>query len=131
MTIFTDELRASFAESARPVVEARLLPPVCYTSPEFFDFEMRTIWSRDWLAVGRESQIPNPGDFLTVTMAGEPLIVVRDKTGEIHVLSAVCRHQGMILADGGGNCTTFTCPYHLWTYALDGRLLGAPAMERT
>jgi phenylpropionate dioxygenase-like ring-hydroxylating dioxygenase large terminal subunit len=131
MTVFTNELRSTFAESARPAVEACLLPPVCYTSPEFFDFEMRTIWSRDWLALGRGSQIPDPGDFFTITMAGEPLIVVRDKDGAIRVLSAVCRHQGMILAGGGGNCTTFTCPYHLWTYGLDGRLLGAPAMERT
>ncbi len=92
---------------------------------------MQTIWSNDWLALGRESQIPNPGDFFTLTMAGEPLIVLRDKEGIIRVLSAVCRHQGMIIAEGAGNCTTFTCPYHLWSYALDGKLLGAPAMERT
>src|SRR6267142_3027767 len=131
MSVLTPELYASFDESVRPAVEARLLPPVCYTSPEFFGFEMQTIWSSDWLALGRESQIPNAGDFFTVTMAGEPLIALRDKEGAIRVLSAVCRHQGMIIAGGAGNCTTFTCPYHLWSYALDGKLLGAPAMERT
>jgi len=131
MTVLTPELLTTFAESARPAIEARLLPPTCYTDPEFFDFEMRTIWSQDWLALGRESQIPNPGDFYTITMAGEPLLVVRDREGEVRVLSAVCRHQGMLIADGSGNCSKFTCPYHLWSYGLDGRLLGAPAMERT
>jgi phenylpropionate dioxygenase-like ring-hydroxylating dioxygenase large terminal subunit len=131
MTVLTSELRRELAESARPAVEARMLPPLCYTSSEFFDFEVGAIWSRDWLALGRESQIPAPGDYFTITMAGEPLIVVRDKDSKVRVLSAVCRHQGMVLGGGAGNCTTFTCPYHLWSYGLDGRLLGAPAMERT
>ena len=131
MSGLTNELLQSFDESVGPATESRILPPVCYTSPEFFGFEMESIWSHDWIAVGREDQIPNPGDFFTLTMAGEPLLVVRGNDGATRVLSAVCRHQGMILSDGSGNCKAFTCPYHLWTYGLDGRLLGAPAMERS
>jgi phenylpropionate dioxygenase-like ring-hydroxylating dioxygenase large terminal subunit len=131
MSMLTQELLGSFEESIGPATEARILPAVCYTSPEFFAFEMEAIWSHDWIAVGRADQIPNPGDFFTVTMAGEPLLVVRDAGGEIRVLSAVCRHQGMLVSDGSGNCKAFTCPYHLWTYGLDGRWLGAPAMEQT
>jgi phenylpropionate dioxygenase-like ring-hydroxylating dioxygenase large terminal subunit len=131
MSVLTTELLKSFDESIGPVTESRLLPPVCYTSPEFFAFEMQSIWSHDWIAVGRTDQIPDPGDFFSLTMAGEPLLIVRDNRGEVNVLSAVCRHQGMIVNDGSGNCKAFTCPYHRWTYGLDGHLMGAPAMDKS
>ena len=130
MTILTDELLASFDDSVGPVDEARLLPPVLYTSPEFYEFERRAIFRREWLCVGRADQLAEPGDFRCVTIAGEPLIVARDQDGELRVMSAVCRHRGMVLAEGSGNCRRFTCPYHHWSYGLDGRLLGAPAMDR-
>lgn len=130
MTILTDELLASFDDSVGPVDEARLLPPVLYTSPEFYEFERRSIFRREWLCVGRADQLAEPGDFRCVTIAGEPLIAVRDQDGELRVMSAVCRHRGMVLAEGSGNCRRFTCPYHHWSYGLDGQLLGAPAMDR-
>ena len=130
MTILTDELLASFDDSVGPVDEARLLPPVLYTSPEFYEFERRAIFRREWLCVGRADQLAEPGDFRCVTIAGEPLIVARDQDGGLRVMSAVCRHRGMVLAEGSGNCRRFTCPYHHWSYGLDGRLLGAPAMDR-
>lgn len=130
MTILTDELLASFDDSVGPVDEARLLPPVLYTSSEFYEFERRAIFRREWLCVGRADQLAEPGDFRCVTIAGEPLIAVQDQAGELRVVSAVCRHRGMVLAEGSGNCRRFTCPYHHWSYGLDGRLLGAPAMDR-
>ncbi len=130
MTVLTDELLASFDDSTGPVDEARLLPPVLYTSPEFFEFERRAIFQREWLCVGRADQLAEPGDFRCITIAGEPLIVVRDADGELRVMSAVCRHRGMVLAEGSGNCRRFTCPYHHWSYGLDGKLLGTPAMDR-
>ena len=130
MTVLTDELLASFDDSTGPVDEARLLPPVLYTSPEFFEFERRAIFQREWLCVGRADQLAEPGDFRCVTIAGEPLIAVRDTDGELRVMSAVCRHRGMVLAEGSGNCRRFTCPYHHWSYGLDGKLLGTPAMDR-
>ena len=130
MTVLTDELLASFDDSTGPVDEARLLPPVLYTSPEFFEFERRAIFQREWLCVGRADQLAEPGDYRCITIAGEPLIVVRDTDGELRVLSAVCRHRGMVLAEGSGNCRRFTCPYHHWSYGLDGKLLGTPAMDR-
>lgn len=130
MTILTDELLASFDDSVRPVDEARLLPPVLYTSPEFYEFERRAIFRREWLCVGRADQLAEPGDFRCVTIAGEPLIAARDQDGGLRVMSAVCRHRGMVLAEGSGNCRRFTCPYHHWSYGLDGQLLGAPAMDR-
>ena len=130
MTILTDELLASFDDSVGPVDEARLLPPVLYTSPEFYEFERRAIFRREWLCVGRADQLAEPGDFRCVTIAGEPLIAARDQDGGLRVMSAVCRHRGMVLAEGSGNCRRFTCPYHHWSYGLDGQLLGAPAMDR-
>jgi nitrite reductase/ring-hydroxylating ferredoxin subunit len=130
MTILTRELLDTFAASTGDVNEAQALPPVLYTSPEFYAFEKEAIFAHDWLCVGRADQVPEPGDWFAVTLVDEPLIVTRGRDGVVRVLSAVCRHRGMVVAEGGGNCTKFTCPYHHWTYGLDGRLLGAPAMER-
>jgi phenylpropionate dioxygenase-like ring-hydroxylating dioxygenase large terminal subunit len=130
LTVLSPALLASFEPSVEDVNEACLLPRVIYTSEEFYAFEREAIFGHDWLCVGRVDQIPEAGDYYTVTMAEEPLIVVRTREGEVRVLSAVCQHRGMVLAEGKGNCTKFTCPYHHWTYALDGRLLGAQAMER-
>jgi len=130
VTVLSPALLDSFADSVKDVNEACLLPPVVYTSEEFFEFEKDAIYARDWLCVGRADQIPNPGDWFAITIAEEPLLVVRDKDGVVRVMTAVCRHRGMVVAEGSGNCTKFTCPYHHWSYGLDGRLLGAPAMER-
>jgi phenylpropionate dioxygenase-like ring-hydroxylating dioxygenase large terminal subunit len=130
VTVLTPALRESFDASTRDINEACLLPAVVYTSDEFFAFEQEAIFAHEWLCVGRVDQVPNAGDWYVYEMAGEPLLVTRDKSNEIHVLSAVCRHRGMVIAEGRGNCSKFTCPYHHWSYALDGKLLGAPAMER-
>jgi len=131
MTVLTPELLASLDASVAPVEDALTLPPVVYTSEEFLAFERRALFDREWLCVGRASRIPNPGDFFTVRANGEGVIVARAKDGVIHAFSSVCRHRGMEVTEGEGTCTTFTCPYHHWVYGLDGRLLGAPAMERT
>ena len=71
------------------MTESRSLPPELYTSEEVFELEREAIFARDWLCVGRVDQVPEPGDYRTVTIAGEPLIVARDRAGEIRVLSAV------------------------------------------
>jgi phenylpropionate dioxygenase-like ring-hydroxylating dioxygenase large terminal subunit len=130
MTILTDELLARFGESTRSVDEARLLPPAIYTSAEFYEFEKEACFSHEWLCVGRADQIPSPGDYFTISVVDEPLVVVRGDDHSIRVLSAVCRHRGMVIAEDTGTCSRFTCPYHHWTYGLDGELLGAPAMDR-
>ena len=131
MTMLTKELLKSFEVSISDFGEAETLPSGLYTSEEFLTFEKEAIFSHEWLAVGRSDRIPEPGDWFTVTLLEEPLIVVRDKEARIRCLSAVCRHRAMAVCEGKGNNTTFKCPYHHWIYALDGRLLGAPAMERT
>ena len=124
---FLDQLQQSTTDVATAVT----LPPQLYTSAEALAFEREAIYAKEWLCVGRVEKIPNPGDWFTVTICDEPIIVARDKQGEINAMSAVCQHRAMQVCDGEGNGTTFKCPYHHWNYGLDGRLLGAPAMERT
>jgi phenylpropionate dioxygenase-like ring-hydroxylating dioxygenase large terminal subunit len=122
-----DALDASITD----VADAATLPPELYTSPDVLAFERDALYAKEWLCVGRAERIAEIGDWFTVTICDEPIIVTRDKTGEIRAMSAVCQHRAMQVCDGSGNSTTFKCPYHHWNYALDGRLLGAPAMERT
>lgn len=131
MTALTPDLLASLDASTTDVATAATLPPLLYTSEEVLAFEREAVFAKEWLCVGRADRIPNPGDWFTVTITGEPLIVLRDKEGQVRCLSAVCQHRAMQVCQGEGNSTTFKCPYHHWIYGQDGRLLGAPAMERT
>jgi len=131
MSLLTNDLLASFDESITDVATAVTLPPVIYTDEEFLHFERDAIFATNWLCVGRSSRIPNVGDYFTTTVNDESIIVTRAKDGQIHAFSSVCQHRGMQVVVDEGNCTKFTCLYHLWSYDLTGRLLGAPAMERT
>ncbi len=126
-----DHLRAALTESISDVADARTLPPELYTSPEVLAFELDRIFGHDWLCVGRSDRVKEVGDWFTVTIGDEPIVIARNKQGEIGAHSAVCQHRAMQICDGSGNDSTFKCPYHHWIYGLDGRLLGAPAMERT
>jgi glycine betaine catabolism A len=111
---------------------ATTLPGRYYTSAEIFAREQERIFSRRWICVGRASEISGPGDHLCPRVAGESLIAVRGKDGRSRAFYNVCRHRGTRvcseerghLAGAGG----LTCPYHGWTYGLDGALLGAPLM---
>ncbi|MCX6519585.1 MAG: aromatic ring-hydroxylating dioxygenase subunit alpha [Actinobacteria bacterium] len=132
MTILTDALLTSFDASTTDYATAITMPPEIYTSDEFLAFEREAVFASQWQCVGVASRIPEPGDYFTTTTGnGEQIIVARAKDGEVHAFSSICQHRGMQIADDEGHCTKFTCPYHLWSYDLTGRLLGAPAMERT
>ena len=118
-----------FAESLEDGLAARFLPPEAYTSEDFYRFELAAIWDREWLCVGRLEEIPEPGDWFGITVANEPLLVVRVDEDEVAAMSAVCRHRGMIVAEGKGTCAkAFVCPYHHWAYDRRGQLIGAPQM---
>jgi phenylpropionate dioxygenase-like ring-hydroxylating dioxygenase large terminal subunit len=131
MTFFDATLLDKLDSSIGDVSTAATLPPELYTAAEVHDFERDALFAREWLCVGRAELLSEPGDWFTVTLHSEPIIVARDKGGEIRAMSAVCQHRAMQVCEGSGNSTTFKCPYHHWIYGLDGRLLGAPAMERT
>lgn len=105
------------------------LPGAFYTSQSLFDWECNTLLRRGWHALGRADEIPEPGDYFTIQLLNEPLLIVRGDDGDIRVLANVCRHRGMPLAEGSGNAKRFICSYHAWAYARDGALLRAARME--
>ena len=102
-----------------------------YTSQEIFELEMERLWSRTWIYVGHASQVPNAGDFITVDIAAKPVIMVRHTDGSLRVLMNRCAHKGTkVVSDFSGNAgKTFRCPYHAWTYRLDGTLLNIPLKD--
>jgi choline monooxygenase len=118
-----------YAKARLPLAEAETMPRWCYTSEEFYQEEVRQIFRRTWNFVGRVDEIPKGGDYLTVDLFGDSIIVVRDRSGAVHAFANTCRHRGTRLVTGNGNCRVITCPYHSWAFALNGDLVGAPGME--
>jgi glycine betaine catabolism A len=109
---------------------AKTLPQKYFVSPEVFEAELERIFSRQWVLAGHQSQIAQPGDFFVPDVAGESLIVTRDKNGEVRGFYNVCRHRGTRLCEEpSGHSAVIQCPYHAWTYGLDGRLIGSPHMD--
>jgi len=104
------------------------LPGEFYADAEFFEHERKTVLRNGWHCVGRSDELTEAGDFLTLDLLDEPLIIVRNDDG-VQALSNVCKHRGMPLAAGTGNAKRFVCPYHAWTYGIDGALLRAPRMQ--
>jgi len=129
--LLTDTFFADLESSDGDILNAETLPPLCYTDAEFFKFEQEAAFNHEWLCVGREAQVKQPGDYFTTRIIGEPIVVTRDRAGEIHAMSSVCQHRGMLVAEGAGNTRGFVCPYHHWVYSLTGELVNAPAMDRT
>lgn len=121
--------RALAATAARPLERAFAMPKAAYTSPDFLALELERIFAREWLCAGRADALKAPGDYLTLEIAGEPIVVLRDREGVLRAMSNVCRHRMSTLLEGRGNVRSIVCPYHAWTYGLDGSLRGAPAMK--
>jgi len=121
----------AFRKTRNPeTVGAKSLPQKYFVSPELFAREQQKIFSKEWLLIGHQSQVPSAGDFFVTTVANESLIVVRDQQSQIRAFYNVCRHRGSRLKEEAcGHISTIQCPYHAWTYALDGRLMGAPHMD--
>lgn len=132
---------------ARDVIDAfsangsKTLPQRYFISADVFAEELAKIFSRQWILVGHQSEVAAPGDFFVAdvlpspsgfgtTGAGESLIITRDREGEVRGFYNVCRHRGTRLCEEErGHEAAIQCPYHAWTYALDGRLIGAPHMD--
>jgi Rieske 2Fe-2S family protein len=116
------------SESFKP--GAKSLPQRYFISPEVFAEEQKKIFSAQWVLVGHQSGIAQPGDYFISEVADESLVVVRDKHQAIHGFYNVCRHRGsrLIESRNGQLSAAIQCPYHAWTYGLDGRLIGAPHM---
>ncbi len=113
--------------SAGALVEEGRVHRRAYTDPAIFELEMRRIFGRAWLYVGHESQVPNPGDYATATLARQPVVLVRCADGAVRVLFNRCPHRGALVAAGRtGHVENFRCGYHGWTFRLDGALQSIP-----
>ncbi len=112
-----------------PEAEAQCLPGWFYTDPDYFAYEVETFLSREWHCLGRADEVPGQGDYFVTQLFDEPLLVVRGDDDRIRVLSNLCRHRGMPLAEGNGSTHRFVCPYHAWSYGSDGSLINAPRMR--
>jgi phenylpropionate dioxygenase-like ring-hydroxylating dioxygenase large terminal subunit len=103
------------------------LPGWIYSDPEFHALEMERVIRPSWQVVCHASDIPAPGDWRTIDYLGESLLVIRGDDSVVRAFSNVCRHRGSRVVSGGAGCARrLTCPYHAWTYGLDGRLIGVP-----
>ena len=121
-----ESILEAIRETRRNLGQARHLPGFLYTAPEIFDYEVETIFMKEWLCVGRVEEFESEGDYRAMRIAGEPLLVCRDASGALNAFHNVCRHRGVEVATGEGTCKSFRCPYHSWVYDLEGKLLGAP-----
>ncbi|MGH9175890.1 MAG: aromatic ring-hydroxylating oxygenase subunit alpha, partial [Vicinamibacterales bacterium] len=111
------------AATRRPTLDASMLPARVHLDPEVFAYEMEAWWKREWLVVGHEEDVPEPGNYIRRTVLAENIIVVRGNDEVIRAFYNVCRHRGAtIIQDDAGRAGGFACPYHAWTYSLEGAL---------
>ncbi|MFF4797246.1 aromatic ring-hydroxylating dioxygenase subunit alpha [Streptomyces sp. NPDC001351] len=129
----TDEttgLLTQLREYLAPVPPQLSMPPRAFTDPGLYELERERIFHRSWVLVGHADQFASPGDYVALDIAGEAVLVARGRDGALHASSPVCRHRLMPLVEAGqGNAKDLTCPYHLWRYDMDGRLIAATHMR--
>jgi len=124
-----EQIIASFDASA-PLPEAQTIPGPWYTDTEIAELERRTVFSRTWQMVGRVEQVAEAGQFITAEVAGEPIVVVRGSDGMLRAFFNVCRHHAAaVMTEPCGKVQRLQCPYHGWTYGLDGSLKGVPEFD--
>ena len=108
----------------------RAIPARFYHDEAIYQYEVEHLLKKNWLCVGRWDQVEKPGDYFTTRMWDESIVVVRDKEKQLHALINVCQHRwSQVVEDGSGNTSMFMCPYHRWTYNLDGRLRGMSVQD--
>src|SRR5688500_16486435 len=109
----TDGLRPElFRDVRKPLDQASWLPRQTYVDPEIYGVDMERIFKREWLYATHLGEIPNPGDYTTLTLVEQPLVIVRGSDGAVRCFYNVCRHRGVAIASGCGNTNAFRCPYH-------------------
>lgn len=108
---------------------AHTLPQALYTDPAVFDFDMTAIYGESWLMAGFECELPKTGSYLSMMIGRWPVLILRDRSGEIRAFHNSCRHRGSLICQPGkGTAPKLVCPYHRWTYDLDGSLFAAGRM---
>jgi phenylpropionate dioxygenase-like ring-hydroxylating dioxygenase large terminal subunit len=111
--------------------EALSLPPSVYHSAEILELESEQLFRKEWICIGRTAEIPHKGDFLCRDIIDAPVFVVRQRDDSFKAFANVCAHRSSRLLTGAGQVSRISCPYHSWTYELDGQLIGAPFMDKT
>ena len=129
MATVLDDLLSSYDDHA-PLDRASTIPSSWYTDKRIAQLERERVFGRTWQMVARADQLRTPGEFVTAELAGEPLLIVRGKDNQLRAFFNVCRHHAAAVAtDKQGIASLFRCPYHGWSYGLDGSLKGAPEFE--
>ncbi len=113
----------SFAEN-KPEGTLRIARQQLYTDPTTFERELTRVFDEDWVYVGRQGTIPNPGDYMTAKVGKRPVVCIRQKDGSIRAFGNFCLHRYAKLLDGRGKTGRIVCPYHAWTYDITGQLIG-------
>lgn len=106
------------------------LPGRDYHAPDVFAVDRERVFAESWVCVTRSEVLDTAGSYVAPEVAGEAIIIIRDKDGALRAFANTCRHRGTLLLEGEGQVKAITCPYHAWTYGLDGRLLGSPNVHR-
>ena len=114
-----------------PIERAYTPPASWYVLPEFLPHERDRVFRRTWQAVGRVDQVARPGDYVAGCLLDDPYVVVRDQDGTLRAFHNVCRHHAAQVCEGEGQLGEFVCPYHGWTYRLDGKLVKAPRLGQS
>ena len=131
-TLTCEHLLANLGQIAtKSLPDATGAEPALYWNEDIARAENRLIFRKDWVCPGLVAEIPNQGDYLTFSIAGEPIFCIRNKLGEVKSYSNVCRHRMMQLLEGSGTTARVVCPYHAWSYDLNGQLIGAGHMEQS
>lgn len=126
-----DETNQKIKKFRSGVLTGRALAAECYRDPDVFDLEIERVLRPAWSPIARWDVLPEPGDYSTLDLYGEPLVLVRGEDDRLRVFSNVCRHRAHTVMSESGNAKSLVCPYHRWTYGLDGQLRGAPFMQET
>jgi len=123
------DIRRAFATAAASSPEMAVgLPAAVYDDPQLFALEA-ALFRRDWFLIGRQDQVATNGSYYSIEVLGEPLLMTRDRHGQIHVFSRMCPHRGTELVQGCGTTRLIVCPYHSWSFDLSGSLRAAPTMN--
>jgi Rieske 2Fe-2S family protein len=130
LSLARHERGASFLGLLESRPAGHSLPGPLYHDPTLFGVELEHLWHRDWVFAGHECELAAPGDFLTLTVGAFPIVVLRGEDGVIRALHNVCRHRGSVVCDAAHGTVRrrLVCPYHQWSYELDGRLAKARSM---
>jgi len=124
-----EQIIASYDDAA-PLTEASTIPAPWYVDARIAELERQTVFSRTWQVMGRVDQVEKPGQFVTATVAGEPLVAVRGNDGVLRAFYNVCRHHAAaVVTEPCGQASILHCPYHGWNYGLDGSLKGMPEFD--